>query len=188
MIGVIVLVVILVLLVLYVIAIYNGLVVLRNRVQEAWSDIEVQMKRRYDLIPNLVETVKGYAAHESSTFEKVVHARNQAMANHGTPSEIAKTENVLSGTLKSLFALAENYPDLKANVSFEKLQFELKDTEDRIAASRRFYNTNVLALNTKIEIFPSNIVAKRFNFDKREFFELDESEAEAVRKPVAVKF
>ncbi|MDR0735076.1 MAG: LemA family protein [Elusimicrobiota bacterium] len=185
---VIVLVVILVLLLVYVIAVYNGLVVLRNRVREAWSDIEVQMKRRYDLIPNLIETVKGYAAHESGTFEKVIQARNAAMASHGTPAEKAQAENVLSGTLKSLFALAENYPQLKANENFLKLQFELTDTEDRIKASRRFYNTNVLALNNKIEIFPSNLIAQRFAFEKSEFFELDQSEAEAARKPVAVKF
>lgn len=174
--------------VFYVISIYNGLVVLRNRVKEAWSDIEVQMKRRYDLIPNLVETVKGYAAHESGTFERVIQARNAAMANHGSPAEKAQSENMLSGTLKSLFALSENYPQLKANENFMKLQFELTDTEDRIKASRRFYNTNVLALNNKIEIFPSNIIARHFNFEKREFFELDEAEAAAAKKPVAVKF
>ena len=175
-------------LVIYVISMYNGLVVLRNRVKEAWSDIEVQMKRRYDLIPNLVETVKGYAAHESGTLERVIQARNAAMANNGSPAEKAQSENMLSGTLKSLFALSENYPQLKANENFLKLQFELTDTEDRIKASRRFYNTNVLALNNKVEIFPSNIIARRFNFEKREFFELDESEAAAARKPVAVKF
>jgi LemA protein len=172
----------------YVIAVYNSLIVLKNRVKEAWSDIEVQMKRRYDLIPNLIETVKGYAQHESGTLEKVIQARNMAMASHGTPEEKAKAENILTGTLKSLFALSENYPDLKANENFMKLQFELTDTEDRIKASRRFYNTNVLAFNTKIELFPSNIIAKRFNFQKREFFELDESEAAAAKKPVAVKF
>ena len=186
--AILILVVILVVLVIYVISVYNSLVVLRNRVKEAWSDIEVQMKRRYDLIPNLVETVKGYAAHESGTFEKVIQARNQAMSNQGGPAEKAQAENALSGTLKSLFALAENYPQLKANENFMKLQFELTDTEDRIKASRRFYNTNVLALNNKIEIFPSNIIAQHFNFEKREFFELDGSEAAAARKPVAVKF
>jgi len=183
-----VLLAVLAVLVIYVISVYNGFVVLTNRVKEAWSDIEVQMKRRYDLIPNLVETVKGYAAHESGTFEKVIQARNMAMANHGTPAEKAQAENVLSGTLKSLFALSENYPQLKANENFMKLQFELTDTEDRIKASRRFYNTNVMALNSKIEMFPSNIIAKRFGFAKREFFELDESEAAAARQPVAVKF
>jgi len=176
-----------VLAVLYLIAIYNSLVVLKNRVQEAWSDIEVQMKRRYDLIPNLVETVKGYALHESSTFEKVIEARNMAMSNHGTPAEQAKTENVLSGTLKSLFALSENYPQLKANENFMKLQFELTDTEDKIQASRRFYNANVLSLNNKTEVFPSNLVAQWFHFDKKEFFELDANE-QAAKQPVAVKF
>lgn len=185
---VIILAVIVAVAVLYIIGIYNGLILLRNRVKEAWSDIEVQMKRRYDLIPNLIETVKGYAAHESGTFQKVIDARNMAMANHGSPEQQAQAENVLSGTLKSLFALTENYPDLKANENFMKLQFELTDTEDRIKASRRFYNTNVLAFNTKIEMFPSNIIAKYFNFETREFFELDESEADAARKPVAVKF
>ncbi|MDR1124157.1 MAG: LemA family protein [Elusimicrobiota bacterium] len=179
---------VLAILVIYIIAVYNSLVVLRNRVKEAWSDIEVQMKRRYDLIPNLIETVKGYAAHESGTFEKVIQARNAAMASQGTPAERAQAENILSGTLKSLFALTENYPQLKANENFLKLQFELTDTEDRIKASRRFYNTNVLALNNKIEIFPSNLIAQRFAFEKREFFELDQSEAEAARKPVQVKF
>ncbi len=173
---------------IYVVAAYNDLIVLKNRVKEAWSDIEVQMKRRYDLIPNLVETVKGYAAHESGTFEKVIKARNMAMETHGSPKEQAAAENILSGTLKSLFALSENYPQLKANENFMKLQFELTDTEDRIKASRRFYNTNVLALNNKIEMFPSNIIAKHFSFSMQEFFELDESEAEAAKKPVAVKF
>lgn len=176
-----------VLTVLYVVGVYNGLIVLKNRVQEAWSDIQVQMKRRYDLIPNLVETVKGYAKHESSTFEKVIQARNMAMAQNGTPQQQAQAENILSGTLKSLFAVTENYPELKANENFLKLQFELTDTEDKIKAARRFYNSNVLALNTKIEIFPSNIIAGYFSFEKKEFFELDESE-QAAKQPVAVKF
>ncbi len=172
---------------LYVVGIYNGLIVLKNRVQEAWSDIQVQMKRRYDLIPNLVETVKGYAKHESSTFEKVIQARNMAMAQNGTPQQQAQAENILSGTLKSLFAVTENYPELKANENFLKLQFELTDTEDKIKAARRFYNSNVLSLNTKIEVFPSNIIAGYFSFEKKEFFELDESE-QAAKQPVAVKF
>lgn len=176
-----------VLTVLYVVGVYNGLIVLKNRVQEAWSDIQVQMKRRYDLIPNLVETVKGYAKHESNTFEKVIQARNMAMAQNGTPQQQAQAENILSGTLKSLFAVTENYPELKANENFLKLQFELTDTEDKIKAARRFYNSNVLALNTKIEIFPSNIIAGYFSFEKKEFFELDESE-QAAKQPVAVKF
>ena len=173
---------------IYIVAVYNGLIVCRNRVKEAYSDIQVQMKRRYDLIPNLVETVKGYAKHESQTLEKVIQARNMAMAAKGSLQEQAKAENVLSGTLKSLFALSESYPELKANENFMKLQFELTDTEDKIKAARRFYNTNVLALNNKIEMFPSNIIAGMFAFKKQEFFELDESEAAEAKKPVAVKF
>ena len=181
-------VVILVLVVLYFVASYNGLISLRNRVKEAWSDVEIQMKRRYDLIPNLVETVKGYASHESSTFEKVIQARNSAMANHGTPAQQAQSENILSGTLKSLFALSENYPELKANQNFLKLQEELTDTENKIKASRRYYNGNVLALNNKVEMFPSNIIASMFGFKKAEFFELAEDEKAAASKPVQVKF
>ena len=177
-----------VLIALYVVAVYNGLIVGRNRVKEAYSDIQVQMKRRYDLIPNLVETVKGYASHESQTLEKVIQARNMAMSVKGDLKEQAKAENILSGTLKSLFAVSENYPQLKANENFMKLQFELTDNEDKIKAARRFYNTNVLALNNKIEMFPSNIIAGMFAFTKQEFFELDEDEAQAARKPVAVKF
>ncbi len=174
--------------VLYLIFIYNGLVSLRNRVKEAWSDVEVQMKRRYDLIPNLVETVKGYAAHESGTLEKVIQARNMAMANHGTPAEQAASENILSGTLKSLFALSENYPDLKANQNFLRLQDELTDTENKIKASRRYYNGNVLALNNKVEMFPTNVIASVFGFKKADFFELAEEEKAAASKPVQVKF
>ena len=160
--------------VIYLVATYNGLVSLRNRVREAWSDIQVQMKRRYDLIPNLIETVKGYASHESGTLEKVIQARNMAMANNGTPAEQAKSENILSGTLKSLFALSENYPDLKANQNFLRLQEELTDTENKIKASRRYYNGNVLALNNKVEMFPTNIIAAMFSFKKAVFFELYE--------------
>ena len=166
---------------------YNKLISLKNRAAEAWSDIEVQMKRRYNLIPNLVETVKGYASHESATLEAVTAARTAAMANNGTPAEQAQSENMLTGALKSIFALSESYPDLKANENFLELQRELTDTEDKIQASRRFYNTNVRDLNTKIEQFPSNIVANTFKFEQREFFELDESEA-AAKQPVAVKF
>lgn len=180
--------VILVVAVLYFIFAYNGFVSLRNRVKEAWSDVEVQMKRRYDLIPNLVEAVKGYATHESGTLEKVIQARNMAMANNGTPAEQAKSENILSGTLKSLFALSENYPDLKANQNFLKLQEELTDTENKIKASRRYYNGNVLALNNKVEMFPTNIIASMFGFKKADFFELEDSEKEAASKPVQVKF
>ncbi len=166
---------------------YNAFVTLRNRVKEAWSDIEVQMKRRYDLIPNLVETVKGYAKHESSTLEKVIQARNMAMAPHENIKDVAQSENILSGALKSIFALSENYPDLKANQNFLELQRELRDTEDKLQAARRFYNGNVLAYNTKAELFPSNAVAGICKFEKEEFFELDETEQEA-KKPVSVKF
>ncbi len=173
---------------IYFIVTYNGFVTLRNRVKEAWSDIEVQMKRRHDLIPNLVNTVKGYAAHESGTLEKVIQARNMAMAPHETLKETSQSENILSGTLKSLFALSENYPELKANTNFLELQRELRDTEDKLQAARRFYNGNVLAYNTKLEMFPSNIVAGIFNFEKQEFFELDEAEKAEASKPVEVKF
>ena len=185
----IVLLIVIIILAAYVIGVYNGLIVGRNRVKEAFSDIQIQLKRRYDLIPNLVETVKGYASHESQTLEKVIQARNMAMAaQKGDLKEQAKAENILSGTLKSLFAVSENYPELKANENFLKLQFELTDTEDKIKAARRFYNTNVLALNNKIEMFPSNIIASIFQFTKQEFFELDEDEAAAAKKPVQVKF
>lgn len=185
----IIMLVLLVIVALYVMGVYNGLVVLRNRVREAWSDIDVQLKRRYDLIPNLVETVKGYAGHEAGTLEKVIAARNMAMAgNHQNVEEVAANENILSGTLKSLFALKEAYPDLKANQNFLKLQDEIRDTEDKIQASRRFYNGNVLALNNKIEMFPSNIIAGMFHFAKEVFFKLDEEEAEAAKKAPAVKF
>lgn len=158
-----------------VIAVYNGLVVLRNRVKEAWSDIDVQLKRRYDLIPNLIETVKGYASHESGTFEKVTEARNMAMAAKD-PEAKAQAENVLSGALKTLFAVAESYPDLKASQNFMELQRELSDTENKIQASRRFYNGNVLELNNKIDVFPSNMIAGIFGFVKEKFFEIGEEE------------
>ena len=180
--------VILIIVAFYIVAVYNGLIVGRNRVKEAFSDVNIQLKRRYDLIPNLVETVKGYASHESQTLEKVIQARNMAMATKGDLKEQAKAENILSGTLKSLFAVSENYPELKANENFLKLQFELTDTEDKIKAARRFYNTKVLALNNKIEMFPSNIIASMFQFTKQEFFELDEDEAQAAKKAVQVKF
>ena len=165
--------------VIYAVSVYNGFVRLKNRVTEAWSDIQVQMKRRYDLIPNLVETVKGYAAHEKGTLEKVIQARNMAMGMHENMQEVTQSENMLTGALKSIFALSENYPDLKANANFIELQRELRDTEDKIQAARRFYNGNVLALNTKIEMFPSNIVAVLFHIEKREFFELAEDEQDA---------
>lgn len=173
---------------IYFFVTYNTFVTLKNRVKEAWSDMDVQMKRRYDTIPNLVETVKGYATHEKSTLEAVIQARNMAMASQGNIDDKAKAENMLSGTLKSLFALSENYPDLKANQNFMKLQNELVDTENKIQASRRFYNSNVLALNTKLEMFPSNIVGKMFGFLKQEFFKLEESEQASVRQAVKVSF
>lgn len=168
---------------LLVVLMYNGLVRLRNRVSEAWSDIDVQLKRRYDLIPNLINTVKGYAAHESGVFQKVTEARANAMQAGSTQAK-AEAENMLSDTLKSLFAVAEAYPDLKANQNFLELQRELSDTENKIQASRRFYNGNVLELNNKIDMFPSNIIAGMFNFTKREFFEV----AEAEKEPVKVAF
>jgi LemA protein len=164
----------------WAIAIYNGLIKLKNRVDEAWSDIDVQLKRRYDLIPNLVNTVKGYAAHEKEVFEKVTEARARAMGA-GTAEDKAQAENMLSSTLKSLFAVAEAYPDLKANQNFLELQKELTDTEDKIQAARRFYNGNVRDFNTKIEIFPNNIFAGVLNFTKREFFEAAGVEKEAVK-------
>lgn len=170
-----------------VIAMYNGLIRLKNRVDEAWSDIDVQLKRRYDLIPNLVETVKGYAAHENSTLEKVIAARNSAMSAHaGTNVEAQlQAENALTGTLKSLFALSENYPDLKANTNFIELQKELTDTEDKIQAARRFYNGNVRDFNTKLEVFPTNLIGKQLGFTSRKFFEVDSA---AERENVQVKF
>ncbi len=167
----------------WLVVMYNGLVGLRNRVSEAWSDIDVQLKRRYDLIPNLVNTVKGYATHESGVFEQVTKARSQAM-QAGSTHDKAEAENMLSDTLKSLFAVAEAYPDLKANQNFLELQRELSDTENKIQASRRFYNGNVLELNNKIEMFPSNLIAGAFHFTKSEFFEV----AEAEKEPVAVQF
>ncbi len=172
---------------IYLLVTYNIFVTLKNRVKEAWSDIEVQMKRRYDLIPNLVEIVKGYAAHEKNTLEAVIQARNMAMASQGSIEDKAKAENMLTGTLKSLFALSENYPNLKANENFLELQRELTDTENKIQASRRFYNSNVLAINTKLEMFPSNIIGKMFGFQKQDFFKLDENE-QAAKQAVKISF
>ncbi len=169
--------------VLWLIFDYNGLVKLKNRAKEAWSDIDVQLKRRYDLIPNLVQTVKGYAAHERELFEKVTQARASAMSAQGI-KEKAGAENMLSDTLKSLFAVAENYPDLKASVNFLELQRELSDTENKIQAARRFYNTNVRDLNIKIESFPTNVIAGMFGFKQMELFEAQNAEKEAV----SVKF
>ncbi len=162
---------------LYVIGVYNGLIRLKNRTDEAWSDIDVQLKRRYDLIPNLVNTVKGYAEHEQETLEKVVNARNRAMNVSGDDSQAkSEAENQLTGALKSIFALSESYPDLKANQNFMELQRELSDTENKIQAARRFYNGNVRDLNTKIQVFPSNIIASMLNFKAREFFEVENEE------------
>jgi len=170
--------------VLWIIMIFNGLVTLKNRAKEAWADIDVQLKRRYDLIPNLVETVKGYAAHESQLFEKVTQARAAAMSATGLKDK-GDAENALSGTLKSLFAVAENYPDLKASTNFLELQRELTDTEDKVQAARRFYNTNVRDLNIKIESFPANLIANTFGFKEMELFQ---TASEAEKEPVAVKF
>lgn len=172
-----------VIIVLWIIGAFNGLVVLKNRAKEALSDIDVQTKRRYDLIPNLVETVKGYATHERELFEKVTQARAAAINATGLSNK-AEAENMLSGTLKSLFAVAENYPDLKASTNFLELQRELTDTENKIQASRRFYNTNVRDLNIKIEIFPDNVIASIFGFKQMELFE----SADAEKQPVSVKF
>ncbi|MDO8572255.1 MAG: LemA family protein [bacterium] len=175
---------IIVLIVLWAVFAYNQFVTLINRVKEAWSDIDVQLKRRYDLIPNLVETVKGYATHEREAFENVTKARAQSM-QAGTPAAKGQAENMLSGALKSLFAVAEAYPDLKANQNFLGLQTELSDTENKIQAARRFYNGNVRDLNTSIETFPSNLIANMFKFEPREFFELEDA---AAKEPVKVKF
>lgn len=172
------------LIIVWLIATYNGLITLRNRADEAWSDIDVQLKRRYDLIPNLVEAVKGYASHEKEVFEKVTMARTAAINAEkiGNPAEIAKTENMLAGTLKTLFAVAENYPDLKASQNFLQLQDELSDTENKIQAARRFYNGNVRDFNIKMEKFPANLVASTLGFKSKTFFEIEEpAEREAVK-------
>ena len=176
--------IIVVLAILWLIMVFNSLVVLKNRTKEALSDIDVQTKRRYDLIPNLVETVKGYASHESGVFEQVTKARAAAMGATGLQDK-ANAENALSGTLKSLFAVAEAYPDLKASQNFMALQNELTDTEDKIQAARRFYNANVRDLNIKIESFPANIVANSFGFKEMELFQ---TTSEAEKQPVTVKF
>ncbi len=175
---------IIVIAILWVISAFNGLVTLKNRTKEALSDIDVQTKRRYDLIPNLMETVKGYATHEKEVFENVTAARANAMNAQGSAQK-EQAENALSGTLKSLFAVAENYPDLKASANFMALQNELTDTEDKIQASRRFYNANVRDLNIKIESFPANLIAKSFGFTEMELFQTTN---DAEKQPVAVKF
>lgn len=177
---------ILVVLVVWAILAYNKFVTLINRAKEAWADIDVQLKRRYDLIPNLVNAVKGYATHESSTFDNVVKARAAAMGAQNIVDK-GKAENMLASALKSVFAVAEAYPDLKANTNFLSLQTELTDTEDKIQSARRFYNGNVRDLNIATDAFPSNLIAKLFHFVKMELFTLDESEA-AAKQPVEVKF
>ena len=172
---------------LFVWGAYNSLVTLRVRVDEAWSDITVQLKRRLDLIPNLVESVKGYAKHESGVFTAVTEARANVLNANGV-KETAAAENQFEGALKSLFAVSESYPELKASQNFIELQQELVDTEDKIQASRRFYNGGVRDLNTKIQTFPSNVIANMFKFESREFFELSETEQKLAEKPVDVKF
>lgn len=179
-------IVILAVLILWAVAAYNRFVTLGNRADEAWADIEVQLKRRYDLIPNLVNTVKGYATHESTAFEKVTAARTAAMTSGGISAAHAEAENQLTGALKSIFAIAEAYPDLKANANFLELQRELSDTENKIQASRRFYNANVRDLITALQSFPSNLIGKIFSFKKREFFDLADNDA--AQQPVEVKF
>lgn len=177
---------IVVLLVLWAIGTYNGLVSRRNETKNAWSQIDVQLKRRYDLIPNLVSTVKGYAAHEVGTFEKVTEMRTRAM-NATTPAEHSAADGMLAGALKSIFAVAENYPDLKANQNFLELQRELSDTENKLQAARRFYNTVVMELNSSLLMFPQSYVASFGSFKAREYFELSESDA-AAKEPVKVEF
>jgi LemA protein len=168
---------------LWLLGMYNGLVRLRNRIESAWSQIDVQLQRRYDLIPNLVETVKGYASHEKDTLDRVIQARNQAINTQGVANQ-AQAENVISGALKSLFALSEAYPDLKANQNFLALQEELSGTEGKIAYARQFYNDAVQSYNTKTQTFPSALIAQRFGFKQREYFEADDTS----RGPVKVDF
>jgi len=168
----------------FVVGIYNGLIQLRNRCDNSWAQVDVQLRRRYDLIPNLVETVKGYAQHEKETFQKVTEARAQAI-NAGNVQEQGQAENMLSGALKSLFAVSESYPELKANQNFMMLQEELAGTESKIAYARQFYNDTVMKFNTKQQVFPSNIIANMFNFQEKEYFEIEEPEA---KEPVKVKF
>ena len=173
-----------VVIILWLIGVYNGLIRLKNRVKEAWADIDVQLKRRYDLIPNLMETVKGYMKHEEGVLTKVTEARAQAMGAKGLEDK-AKAENMLSETLKSLFAVSENYPDLKASQNFLQLQDEISDTENKIQAARRFYNTQVRDFNTKIEVFPTNMIAGMLKFKSKDFFEIEDQKEKEVPK---VKF
>jgi LemA protein len=181
--ALIIILVIVVLIGIYAVFSYNGLVSLRNRIENAWAQIDVQLKRRYDLIPNLVETVKGYAAHERETLDAVIEARNAGMNATG-PHDQAEAENQITGALKSLFALSEAYPDLKANQNFGQLQEELTGTEGRIAYARQFYNDTVYRYNTKIQSFPSNVLANAFRFSEREYFEADDES----RGPTQVQF
>jgi len=185
--SIIVVIVIVLLIVGIAVAIYNGLVSANQRVNEAWSDITVQLKRRYDLIPNLVNTVKGYAAHETSVFEKVTETRANALNAQGV-AQTAEADNQFQGALKSLFAVSENYPDLKANQNFLELQAELVDTEDKIQAARRFYNGSARDLNIRIQKFPANIFANALGFTQREYYGIDANEEVAVQKPVDVNF
>ena len=171
---------ILALIALWLIGLYNGLVRARNTCDESWADIDTELKRRHDLIPNVVETVKGYAAHERGTLEAVISARSAAAAPHASPAAMARDENALMGALRQLFAVAERYPELKANANFGQLQAELANTEDRIQRARRFYNANVRDLNNRVEIFPGALVAGPFGFGKREYFELDDAAAREV--------
>ncbi|OGY26855.1 MAG: hypothetical protein A2Z11_01595 [Candidatus Woykebacteria bacterium RBG_16_43_9] len=180
---VLILIAILVILAVFVLGVYNGLITTRNRVKESWSGIDVQLKRRSNLIPNLIETVKGYAKHEKSVFENITKARS-ALLGADTAKAAAEADNMLTGALKSLFAVVENYPDLKASENFKELQKELSDTETKIAASRQFYNSNVLDYNTKLQVFPNVIIANTFSFKPEEFFEADE----AAKAPVKVQF
>jgi LemA protein len=173
------------LMIVAVIASYNRLVRLRQNVRESWSAIETELRRRYDLIPNLVETVKGYASHERGTLEAVVQARNAAVANNGDPGSQAQTENALSGALRQVFALSEAYPELRANENFRELQQQLEETEHRISQARRFYNANVREINTAVESFPSSLIADNFGFKPEPYFEVEEA---AARGPVAVQF
>ncbi|MFH1430295.1 MAG: LemA family protein [Candidatus Uhrbacteria bacterium] len=180
-------IIILAVILLWIVATYNRFITFRNRTDEAWSDVEVQMKRRYNLIPNLISAVKGYAKHESTTLEKVTAARTAAMGAQSLEDH-AKTENVLSGALKSLFAVSEQYPDLKANQNFLQLQDELRDAEDKIQASWRFYNANVRDYNTKLEQFPSNIVGKTFHFTGKIFFDIDDEREAHIKEVPKVEF
>ena len=176
---------VLVLIGIFFMASYNKLVRLRQNVRESWSAIDTELRRRYDLIPNLVETVKGYATHEKETLDAVIRARNAAASNTGTPEEQAKSETQLSGALRQVFALSEAYPDLKANTNFNQLQAQLEETETRLGQARRFYNANVREMNTATETFPSVVVANMFGFKPEQYFEIEE---EAARGPVQVKF